>query len=160
MMQVMKTLIFESEIDCDVATLFDFHSDTHNLPKITPPGVHVDVIKLDPLKEGATAVLNIKKGLIGFTWHVLFEVVERPNRIVDVATRSPFKYFRHEHAFIPLDNGKSLLRDTVSFALPLEPLSHIIRWLIAWDIKKMFAYRHEVTRALLEKNTERQPEMN
>jgi ligand-binding SRPBCC domain-containing protein len=146
----MKTVTFETKIDCSVEALFDFHSDTRNLPKITPPDTSVEIVRLDPLAEGATAVLKIRKGVLGFTWHVRFEQVEPPSRIVDVATRSPFKTFRHEHLFLPLEEGGALLRDTVTYALPLEPLSNIARWFVEKDLEAMFDYRHKVTKSLLE----------
>ena len=154
----MKTLTFETRIDCSVDALFDFHADTRNLPKITPPGTSVEIVRLDPLAEGATAVLKIRKGLLGFTWQVLFEHVEPPGRIVDVATRSPFAFFRHEHLFSPLEEGGSLLRDTVTYALPLEPLSHFARWFVDRDVAAMFAHRHTVTKALLENNGAASPD--
>ncbi|WP_296824882.1 SRPBCC family protein [Sulfurovum sp.] len=140
------TLIFETKVPCSVKTLFDFHADTNNLPLITPKDTTVEILKLEsPLKEGNEAVLRIKKGWLAFTWELTFEKVEYPNIIVDVATRSPFKTFRHEHHFIEVDAAHSILRDVVTFSLPLEPLSFIAVWFAKRDMQKMFAYRHAQT---------------
>ena len=95
------TLIFETTIPCHVKTLFDFHADTKNLPKITPSGTSVEILKLEtPLKEGNEAILRIKKGLLPFVWKLIFEKIEYPHLIVDAATQSPFKSFRHEHPVV------------------------------------------------------------
>ena len=141
------TLIFETPIPCSAKTLFDFHADTNNLALITPKDTSVEILKLDtPLKQGNEAVLHIKKGWLSFVWELTFEKVIYPHLIVDVATRSPFKLFRHEHHFIELDSTHSILRDVVTFSLPLEPLSIAAVWFIKKDMEKMFDYRHQKTK--------------
>ena len=102
-----------------------------------------------PLKEGNEAILRIKKGLLPFVWKLIFEKIEYPHLIVDAATQSPFRSFRHEHHFIEVDDSHSLLRDKVTFSLPFEPLTTPIVWLIKRDMKKMFAYRHRKTQELI-----------
>ncbi len=141
------TLIFETTIACNVQTLFEFHADTKNLPLITPKDTHVEILKLEtPLKQGNEAVLRIKKGWLSFVWELTFEKVVYPHLIVDMATHSPFKFFRHEHHFIEVDETHSILRDEVTFSLPLEPLSILAVWFVKKDMQKMFVYRHEKTK--------------
>jgi ligand-binding SRPBCC domain-containing protein len=138
-------LEFETTIECSVEELFDFHANTHNLPRITPPEIKVEIIKLDePLKQGSEAILKIKKGLIGFVWELVFEKVAA-NLIVDRATKSPFKSFVHEHHFIAVDEHHTTLRDIITFGLPLAPLSNPVAWFIKHDMQKMFIYRHQQT---------------
>jgi len=144
-------LEFESIIKCTPQALYDFHADTTNLSLITPPGVKVEIIELqNELKEGNRAVLKIKKGWISFTWKLVFETVDPPFLIVDVATKSPFQRFRHEHQFIPLDDQRSILKDTVTFSLPFGWLSLPVVWFIKRDMKHMFAYRHQQTIELID----------
>ncbi|OYY32042.1 MAG: hypothetical protein B7Y52_02770 [Sulfurovum sp. 28-43-6] len=142
-----QTLIFETLLPCSVERLFEFHADTNNLPLITPTDTRVEILKLEtPLTQGNTAVLRIKKGWLSFVWELRFEKVEYPHLIVDVAMRSPFKTFRHEHHFIKSDETHSILRDVVTFALPLAPLSNVAVWFVKRELKKMFAYRHQKTK--------------
>ena len=141
------TLIFETPLPCSVKTLFDFHADTNNLPLITPKDTSVEILKLEiPLTQGNEAVLRIKKGWFSFVWKLTFEKVDYPHLIVDLATRSPFKLFRHEHHFIVVDATHSILRDVVTFSLPFEPLSAVAVWFVERDMKKMFSYRHQKTK--------------
>lgn len=141
------TLIFETSIPCSVKTLFDFHADTNNLPLITPADTTVKIIKLEKeLQEGNTAILKIKKGMLSFVWELIFEKVRYPNLIVDVATKSPFHSFKHEHHFIEVDDSKSMLRDVITFSLPLWPVSRVVLWFVKRDMHKMFAYRHQKTK--------------
>lgn len=141
------TLIFETPIPCSAKALFDFHADTNNLALITPKDTSVEILKLEtPLKQGNEAVLRIKKGWLSFVWELTFEKVEYPYIIIDVATRSPFKLFRHEHRFIEVNATHSILRDVVTFSLPFEPLSSLAVWFVKRDMQKMFDYRHKKTK--------------
>ena len=102
----MKTLIVESEIGCSVETLFAFHADPANLPLITPEAISVCIEQMpERLDKGSRAVLYIKRGLFRFRWHLRFDAVEAPCLIVDIAERSPFKSFRHEHRFVPVSKS-------------------------------------------------------
>ncbi len=140
------TLEFETIIECTPERLFAFHADTNNLPLITPPDTTVEILKLDKeLNEGNVAVLKIKKGLLSFVWELVFEKVEYPRLILDVATKSPFKTFRHEHHFLKIDETHTLLKDRVTFSLSFWIFNRPIAWFIKKDMQKMFAYRHKKT---------------
>jgi ligand-binding SRPBCC domain-containing protein len=144
---IMKyTFEFETIIECTPEALFAFHADTKNLPLITPPDTKVEIVKLEEtLKQGNEAILKIKKGFLSFVWKLVFEKVEYPYLIVDVATQSPFKSFRHEHYFLLIDDTHTLLKDRVRFSLSFGFLNRPIAWFIKRDMKKMFAYRHAQT---------------
>ncbi len=140
------TLEFETIIECTPERLFAFHADTNNLPLITPPDTTVEILKLDKeLNEGNVAVLKIKKGLLSFVWELVFEKVEYPRLILDVATKSPFKTFRHEHHFLKIDETHTLLKDRVTFSLSFWIFNRPMAWFIKRDMQKMFAYRHKKT---------------
>ena len=140
------TLEFETIIECTPERLFAFHADTKNLPLITPPGTTVEILQLEEtLKQGNEAVLKIKKGFFSFVWKLVFEKVEPPHLIVDVATQSPFKTFRHEHYFLRLDEFHTLLTDRVTFSLSFGVFNRPIVWFIKRDMKRMFNYRHQKT---------------
>lgn len=142
----------ETKISTPVEALFDFHLDTNNLPKITPPNTKVDIIKLPrPMHEGAVVVLDVTKFWIKQHWEVEIVKLQAPNIIVDRAIISPFADFVHEHIFEAVEKNSSLLRDNIYFSLPLAPLSDIIAPLVKRDIRRMFAHRHQETKRILEK---------
>ncbi len=148
------TLIYETPLPCNVEALFDFHADTNNLPLITPPDTKVDIIKIEtPLKKGNQAILRIKKGFVSFVWELTFEDVLYPHLIIDMAKRSPFKMFKHEHHFIAIDERHSILRDKITFSLPFWPLSLLAAPFVKHDMNQMFAYRHAQTKAYLSHHT-------
>lgn len=146
-------LKFSTEIEVDLQTLYDFHIDTNNLPKITPPWIEVQIISLAlPLHQGSEIELDITRFGMRQRWKMQIAELESPGLVCDKALKSPFASFVHHHRFEAIDDTKSLLSDELSFSLPFYPLSLIALPFIKQDIRKMFEYRHLHTKTLLEKN--------
>ncbi len=60
---------------------------------------------------------------------------------MDVQRRGPYRQWVHEHRFEPR-NGGTWIHDRINYAIRggwLEPLIH--RWLVAGDLRRIFAYR-------------------
>jgi len=144
---------FSTDIEVDVQTLYDFHIDTNNLPKITPPWIKVKVVSLElPLHQGSEIELDITRFGIAQRWKMQIAELEKPGLVCDKALKSPFASFVHHHRFEAIGGTKSRLCDTLEFSLPFYPLSLIALPFIKQDIRKMFKYRHLQTKTLLEKN--------
>lgn len=144
-------LSFDCEIEASVARLYDFHIDTNNLPLITPPWIITDVISLDlPLKENSEIELDITRFNLTKRWKMKIEALQEPVLVCDRALQSPFASFIHYHRFEAITEVKSRLKDEIIFTLPLYPLSLIVVPFIKRDISKMFSYRHQQTKTLLE----------
>ena len=142
-----------STIKTTPQALYDFHSDTNNLPKITPPWIGVRIVNLElPLREKSQVILDIKQFGLTTRWVMQIDRLEAPYRVCDKALKSPFKYFYHEHSFEKTDDESTLLKDSIDFELPLYPLSLIALPFIKRDMRKMFAYRHKETKKLFETN--------
>lgn len=146
-------LEFSTEISIDVQTLYSFHIDTNNLPKITPPWIQVQIISLElPLHEGSRIELDITRFGIAQRWKMQVAELNPPECVCDKALKSPFASFVHHHRFEGIDEGRSLLCDELEFTLPFYPFSLIALPFVKRDIRKMFQHRHKQTKTLLEKN--------
>ena len=146
-------LRFTTEIDVDVQSLYDFHIDTNNLPKITPPWIKVQIISLElPLHQGSELELDITRFGMTQRWKMQIAALKKPELVSDQALKSPFSSFVHHHRFEAIDDTKSRLCDELELSLLFYPLSWIALPFIKRDIRKMFAYRHRQTKILLEKN--------
>jgi hypothetical protein len=62
----------------------------------------------------------------GRTWTMTSVITEweRPRRFVDEQREGPFKTFRHEHVFTPVDNGTQMF-DRVQFTAPFGLLGRL-----------------------------------
>jgi ligand-binding SRPBCC domain-containing protein len=151
MFHAKRVLEFCSVVQTNVLSLYAFHLDTQNLPLITPPGTQATIVSIDlPLRTGSVIELDIKR--LGFTtrWKMEVAALEAPSLLCDRALQSPFSHFVHEHRFSAVDEKSSMLCDRVEFSLPFYPLSLLLLPLLYRDMRKMFAYRHERTKFLLE----------
>lgn len=151
MFEAKRVLEFCSTVQTDVNTLYAFHLDTRNLPLITPPGTQATIVSIDlPLRTGSVIELDIKRLGLTTRWKMEVAALEAPALLCDRALQSPFSHFVHEHRFSAVDEKSSLLCDRVEFSLPFYPLSLLMLPLLYRDMRKMFAYRHQRTKSLLE----------
>jgi ligand-binding SRPBCC domain-containing protein len=146
-----KTLTQTSFIGCSAEELFDFHTDSANIKAITPPNTKVQLLNEDTTTyEGKVIRLKTTRLTIPTYWDVEIQKLERPNILIDLALRSPLKYWRHQHIFTQKNEGCELC-DIIEYELPFGILGRLIVPLFERDIKQMFEYRHKRTKEILEK---------
>ena len=145
--------IFEKStlIKCTQEELFDFHLDANNLKQITPSDIKIKLLTPNFVpKENAIMKVRSTKNFIPFTWEVKIDKIQRPNKLVDIALKSPFKYWEHQHLFIKHENYTEL-RDVIKYELPFGFIGSFLDPFIYNDLTKMFDFRHKVTKQILEK---------
>ncbi len=146
----MKTFTRQIYINTTLEELFDFHMDTNNLLKITPPDIKATLVtKNIQQKEGEVISLITTKNFLSFLWIVRIKKINFPTLFVDEALKSPFKYWEHQHIFEKRGN-KVLLKDVVKYELPFGFIGKIFNSFIESDLQKMFEFRHKVTKNILE----------
>jgi len=146
----MKTIIKTSFINCDLKALFDFHLDSNNITKITPKDTKVELLSADTQTYvGKIVKIKTTKFFIPTYWEVHIERLESPNILVDLALKSPFKYWKHQHIFTQKGNMCEL-KDVIEYELPFGILGKLVSSFIENDITKMFDYRHQQTKIILE----------
>lgn len=147
------------EIAVPVADVFAFHLDPRNAAQISPRGTRILSVEGDfPLRTGSRLTMRIRQrpSPLATRWRVRVETVEPTRRIVDVAERSPFASWRHEHLFAALGPNRTLMTDRVAYRLPGGPLGRLAdRLLVRAQITRTFAARHRRTRDLLEARARR-----
>ncbi len=137
--------------NCTIEQLFDFHFDISNLKKITPPEIKVELLNKDFIPhEGGVLRLKTIKNFIPIVWEVKIVKIQRPNLLIDVAIKSPFKYWEHSHIFTKRGNVWEL-KDVINYELPFGKLGSLFNFFIKKELNKMFEFRHQVTKELLEK---------
>ncbi len=123
----------------------------NNLKAITPRDTSVELLTKDftPHQGGILEIKTIKH-YIPTIWEVKIEKLVKPNLLVDVALKSPFKYWEHSHIFTK-SGTKCELRDVVKYELPFGKLGNLFDFFIQKELKNMFEFRHQVTKNMLEK---------
>jgi ligand-binding SRPBCC domain-containing protein len=149
------------DIAAPLEDVFAFHLDTRNAALISPASTRIlSVDGVFPVVEGAIVTMRMRQRPMpfGLTWRVRIDDVTEPHRIVDVAERSPFAQWRHEHLFADLGDGRTRMTDRVTYRLPAGPLGRLIdRLVVRRQLAAAFGERHRRTRALLEERAREAP---
>ena len=129
-MNNLFTLHYSCLIDASIEEVCAFHTDTRNLPLITPPAIGVTIVS----SHNNTVVLDIKK--FGFTtrWKIAIEK-NCPSSIVDVMLQGPFASFRHERRFIAKSEQQTLMEETIYLASPIPFLQTLFFKFVKKDIR-------------------------
>ncbi len=147
--------IHESVIHASPERVFAFHELPDALRRLTPPWEKVTVIQLAPnLHKGTRAILETKLfGLFKTRWVAEHTVYDPPHLFEDIQLSGPFKSWRHRHIIKSHSEG-ALLRDEVEYEPPLGPLGRLVApALIEPRLKRMFDFRHRVTRQWCEQQS-------
>lgn len=132
-----------------------FHTDTHNLPLITPPWIDVQIESIDePFVEHSRVSLLIKRFRILTRWVMEIETLQCPYIVTDKMISGPFSVFRHQRIFTPLSDSQTQMDEKITIKLPFGWLGNMFFPFIQSDMDKMFAYRHHATQDYFLRNSQ------
>ena len=139
---------FSSLIPAPVEEVFAFHERDDVLALLTPPWQTVDVVRREGgLEKGAVVEFVIHAGPFRVRWLAEHIEYEKNRLFTDIQVKGPFRSWRHRHVF-EVDAGGTRLTDSIDFAFPGgKPAEWTAGWVARWQLRRMFAYRHQVTRA-------------
>jgi ligand-binding SRPBCC domain-containing protein len=123
--------------------VFAFFADAFNLEAITPPWLGFRVITPGPIGMAPGTLIEYRLKLHGLRvdWLTSIEIWEPGRRFVDTQVRGPYRLWRHTHVFEDHPHG-TLVRDRVSYAIPLGPLGELARLLfVRRDLDRIFDHR-------------------
>ncbi|AWV87935.1 SRPBCC family protein [Bradymonas sediminis] len=149
----------ESPINATPRQLWRWHLQPDAFDKLVPPWQKVKVLKRpERFEDGAILVMKVYAiGPVGMRWVAKHRDFIEGEQFVDEQLSGPFRAWVHTHQFVPadpalgLDEGTSILRDSIEYDLPLGPLGAALGGGIAERmLEKMFDYRHKVTAEALD----------
>ena len=152
-----STLIKKSTMPVSVEKLANWHNSPGAFGRIQPPWESAKLVKkAKSIADNLEEHIQIKLGPLKKNWIARYHDVIPNQQFCDVQVEGPFKYWDHKHVFKPVDSDTSELVDDVTYK---EPLGLIGRFLggrvIKNKLQRMFKYRHEVTKADLERHFNR-----
>lgn len=153
--------MFEAKtiMPCDGATLYAWHARPGALERLTPPWQSVRIAERKPgedhprIGNGAIARLMIGVGPFELPWIAEHFDHDPPRQFCDRQLAGPFGSWSHTHRFHDLGGGRSELEDSIRYTPPAGPLgSMFLGGKLAKDLERLFWFRHERTRADLERH--------
>jgi ligand-binding SRPBCC domain-containing protein len=156
MMMVAYTLRREQVLDVGAEAAFAFFADAANLEAITPPLLRFELVTPPPIEVGVGTFLQYRLRLhrVPVRWDTLIQAWEPPHRFVDVQVRGPYRLWHHTHEVEALDGERSVMRDTVRYAIGFGPLGAAAhRLVVRRDLEAIFDYRAATVPDLLASST-------
>ena len=130
--------------------VFDFFADAGNLEAITPPSLRFRIVSPLPIAMSAGTLIEYRLRIRGvpLMWLTRIETWEPGRRFVDAQLAGPYSLWHHTHEFEALEDGTTLMRDVVRYALPFGlfgGLAHAA--FVRRELAAIFDFRHaEVAR--------------
>lgn len=145
-----------SRVDATAAELGAWHFRQGAIHRLIPPWESIEVRQeASPLVDGARAIIGIRKGPMRTTLVALHGEVDPPRQFVDTQERGPFARWRHVHRFLPEAEDRSMLEDSIEYALPGGPIGRLILGrTMRRELARQFAFRHARTRSDLRRHLE------
>jgi ligand-binding SRPBCC domain-containing protein len=128
--------------------VWSFFADPGNLPRITPPDMHFEILSAS---QGARIYAGqlIEYRLRPLPWlrtRWLTEItqVEEGHYFVDEQRRGPYKFWHHQHHFREIQGGVEMT-DLVHYLVPFGFLGDLAgAFLVRPRLEKIFAFRRTV----------------
>lgn len=129
--------------------VFRFFSEATNLDSITPPWLRFKILTPQPIAMQGGTLIDYSLHLHSFPvkWRSRIEDWKPDEGFIDVQVKGPFKYWRHEHRFRPLEDGRTLVEDQVKYRVPGGWPIH--RLFVRRDLLRIFNYRQRKTLEIL-----------
>lgn len=144
--------VMESVIAAPPDRVFAFHEAPGALESLIPPWEKVRVESGGgSLRPGTRVVMKTYLGPIPLRWVAEHTRYDRPHMFADRQVSGPFAKWEHTHRFLDDGHGGTILRDEVEYEVPLGGIGRLLAGgFVRRKLQKMFVYRHQRTRELVE----------
>ena len=139
------TLEASQELNISLERAWDYFSSPANLSKITPPEMGFDITSKVTKKAYQGQIITYKVSPFPFVkmnWVTEITSVKEKEFFIDEQRFGPYSMWHHEHYFEELPNGNTLIKDKVSYKIPLGVLGHIAQVLfVKKQLHEVFLFR-------------------
>jgi len=146
------TLSTEQVLNVPLQQAWDFFSSPGNLQKITPSHMGFQITSEIDKKAYAGQIITYKVGVLSgikSNWVTEITQVKEQHFFIDEQRFGPYKMWHHEHRFEELPNGKTVMKDKISYKIPFGFLGHIAQSIfIKKQLKEIFKYRYSTLEKL------------
>ncbi|MGG6230150.1 SRPBCC family protein [Tenacibaculum sp. SDUM215027] len=146
------TLSTEQVLNVPLQQAWDFFSSPENLQKITPSHMGFQITSGVDKKAYAGQIITYKVGVlpgVKSNWVTEITQVKEQQFFIDEQRFGPYKMWHHEHRFEELPNGKTVMKDKISYRIPFGFLGHIAQSIfIKKQLKEIFKHRYSTLEKL------------
>ncbi|WP_139959743.1 SRPBCC family protein [Flavicella sediminum] len=141
------TLSAQQVLPISISEAWKYFSSPENLKELTPPEMQMNVTSGKPEKAYAGQIITynlaVAKG-IRINWVTEITQVLQEKMFIDEQRFGPYKMWHHEHTFEKIDEHSCLMKDKISYKLPLGFLGKIAHVLFVKNqLKGIFNFREQ-----------------
>jgi ligand-binding SRPBCC domain-containing protein len=151
----MKTYLLEREqwVPKPIDEVFAFFSRPENLQVLTPDWLDFRIVEApQTLAPGALIRYRLRWHFLPIRWTTEITEWNPPHRFVDRELSGPYALWNHEHSFAAAQAGTqagTMMRDRVSYALPLGPLGQLAHAIsVKREVESIFDFRAKAMKRL------------
>lgn len=139
-----QELRFSTELPVGAELAYAWHEHDSAFNRLSPPWDQARMLSTEGIHEGARAQIELKTPLGRVGWLAEHFDVQQGVCFTDRQLRGPFAFWQHTHAFETSVGSQSSLHDTITYELPLSPLSDFfVGRFVRSKLSAMFRYRHQ-----------------
>ncbi|MBM4193756.1 MAG: SRPBCC family protein [Gemmatimonadetes bacterium] len=127
----------------DLASVFAFFKDPHNLEAITPPWLRFRILMASDATVRAGTRIRYALRILGVPvqWESAITHYEENRAFADEQVVGPYRSWYHRHEFREVPGGVEIV-DHVTYALPFGPLGRLVHALVVrHQLRAIFDYR-------------------
>lgn len=133
-------------VNAPLKAVADFHKDTSALKKLNPPGVIVQLHRVDPMAEGSVSKFTMWFGPFPIRWTAVHSDVSI-NGFTDTMVDGPAAHWVHTHRYEAEGPNKTLLKEHIEYEHKPGFMGLVTRVLFSpLNLKILFAFRARATR--------------
>lgn len=146
------TFVATTHVPASAEAVFDWHEAPGAFERLTPSSERVRVLRHEGgIRDGARVSLLVGSRPFSLRWELEHRDYRHGRSFTDVQLSGPFRYWKHVHRMIPQGPHACVLEDTIEYELPFGAIGRLFgRPFVARKLKRLFAFRHAVTRRAFE----------
>ena len=148
----MKTYHHEFVIRCELKKVWDFFMSSNHFEVISPEDLNEKLIKSSTNRLALGTELWISTDLfVRRTWHSRITKLEEFREFVDEVPQDRlFAKWIHSHKFSQIDTTHTLVADNINFQFRYWIFGQMMERIIYPKLERIFAYRENKTKEILE----------
>ena len=150
------TLNTEQVLNVPLEQAWTFFSSPANLQKITPSYMGFNITSILDKAVYPGQIITYKIALlpgVKSSWVTEITQVKPHKFFIDEQRFGPYSMWHHEHWFEPINDEKTLIKDKISYKIPLGLVGHLAQSLfIRKQLVSIFDYRFTTLEHLFNEN--------
>ncbi len=150
----MPIFNYDFKVNAPLQAVADFHEDTNALKVLNPPGIIVQLHRVEPMGEGSISEFTLWFGPFPIRWKAEHSDVSI-NGFTDTLVEGPAASWVHTHRYESISSDETQLFERIEYEHKPGFMGLVTRILFSpLNLKILFTYRQWATRNSIKKKLE------